>query len=263
MRKIFSIICIHIIFGALALYLVSMNWQPGLLPRAWRFEQLRSYVTHSNCPLDYVSFTYCIALGGETTIFLGDSSVLAFSKDADKRPLIIGAGSCPLIPGLIVSFSQPECEALSEALVLKLKMGKLDKVTTWTLVHRSEYFSEISPERYVKLLKSFTELIHARSPHAEVLLVMEPPSLNLNVTKCIPRRVNLEVEKCFAFHSAEYKERLQVVLSKLPFITIVEPDESMFRRLPPDRLLSLYKDRVHITEKAALAAYPRLMRKVI
>lgn len=260
MRKILSIASAHLFFGLIAIYIVIASAHSEAWPSYWRSQQLKPYVTHTSCPSAYSSFTYCIWFGGKKTLFFGDSSVLAFSRNANDRPLIIGAGSCPLIKGLIASFSQPECDKLSTTLAERVKNGELDQIRKWVIVHRSEYLLEISSDRYIELIRDFVNLIRSRVPDADLMLVMEPPSLNLNVTRCMSRQLNLHIESCAPSHSREYSERLRAVSSHLPFITIVEAEDSIFRHLPQDRLVSLYKDRVHITEEAAPMTYPTLAR---
>jgi hypothetical protein len=214
--------------------------------------QFKPYQNSQNCPEEYENYTYCLNLKGEknNTLLIGDSSILALAPNMTGGVLALGAGSCPLLIGLVVDYSALECKGLTAELTDKIVDGKL-KGQSWVLAHRSEYINKVGVEIYLKAVNNIVEIIRIHNKDAKIKFVIEPPRLNRLITECKKRKYINKNKTCDFEGMDLIIERSKLLNDYFVGELIYTPD---FNKLL-NHIDAYYKDTSHITVEAAAAVY--------
>lgn len=247
MKKIFVTIILSLHMGILIIAAIaySLKTLEHILPIELREEQFGAYVTRLNCPDEVNHFQYCLFYGDKIdTIVIGDSSILAVAESGVySNVLFLGAGSCPIIKGLVVSFSTSSCASVTKEFYENTEVqGILSNAEKVILLHRSEYLREIAQNSYIeKLIASINYLKLLGLDR--FILELEVGRIDTPPTTC-HRIFSWKKVGCTPNQVPEFRDRVEA-LSEANLGSV------KIHNLNFDRLtFSDFKDAVHLTGSA-------------
>ena len=238
----------HLALGALALWIFTQKSVEGVVPLDYAESQLKAYATQVRCPPGREAFTFCLKAGDRVRhLVIGDSSILAFHESNLLRDaLFIGAGSCPFLRDLTVSFSVSGCGAQVKALYDEVLPALIHDVDTVYLVHRSEYLREMPIETYAEHLRASVVEIKRLKADVNIDVVFETGLLRYPPSVC--RRIeHSKGTQCAPASSDWFRIRSDYLMNRDFGVRWVQPIAS------PN--LNDYKDKLHLTGGAFRRVY--------
>lgn len=218
-----------------------------------RFDQFKNYQTKKKCPSDFSILNYCLSntYAKPKQLFIGDSSILAVagSLDTNTPTLFIGGGSCPLIDGIIASFSEPGCELKSKLFMDRFDSDYFSELESVYIMHRSEYLLQLNTNVYIGLMEDFIDKLLERK--ISVNIVLEPKSLSNNPERCISRRMFESTFECFTYYPEVYDKRFQILNES----NLTTQYKVITTKINSDFRIETYKDSVHITASSIPCYY--------
>jgi len=248
-----------VLIAALLLYKNVVDLQ--FISSKYRVVQFSNYQIHQNCPEEFKGFSYCLKVGDDKpiTLVLGDSSLLAFANSLGEthNVLSLGGGSCPMLEGISVSFSESTCIENSSRLTEIVEMSTLSNIETIYLMHRSEYLEQIGENQYVQAIRDTLQIFSEYN--AEVFFILEPKRMSVQPGQCIDRLFPITRKNCNLWFPESYSKRKLILQNTFPMYKILEAKE--LDEVSPQKLINNYKDHNHITAKSFPCLYTSIAAK--
>lgn len=234
----------HILLLVMAGFAFKTKSLEAFLPLDLREKQFAPYVTKRDCPVEFQYFQYCLRFGDKIdTIVLGDSSILAVAESGVySNTLFLGAGSCPILTGLVTSFATPSCSTITNMFYNGEGWSLFNGSRQLILLHRSEYLREDSPRSYVNKLNTSIEFFKLVGIE-KVVIELEVGRLNTPPATCL-RMAAWKGDECAPSQTSE-------MLIRKELISEIQSSLVVIRQLKFDFLsYKDFKDEVHLTGKA-------------
>jgi hypothetical protein len=210
----------------------------------------RDYITKSNCPEELDWFNYCRKKGTNelknNLVILGDSLALPFSEYLEKigvDHLYLGAGSCPMLKGIVATYSNSNClDQNSEV------YGPVKKVLPWSsenlnfvFIHSAAYISTFSLATYRSAIIESMAAFQLLQPTTRMTFTFVFPVARPedDLAMCLPRKFQLD-RNCKLQLRSDQKAQSRLF------------DELMLKGIHPleiefSRSLLEYKDDLHLS----------------